>query len=210
MEMLGALPNVAGLQGEMYMSLGKMQENYIMENWYISTYMCKLKNKKKYIYKFGEIAVFVTEILSLLIRCSEQEIDTFLATVEDGERGTICGSPRKMGEVWEKVSPVCCQLFYGPAGRWISGIRLAPVAAAAALPVISFGAQGFEDGYFFKIFGAFCGAWEASRITWIGEDWMEIKTGNSMWDFKRLKTSWSCCLSQPCESLRLMSKAMCF
>ena len=49
--------------------------------------------------KFGEIAVFVTEILGLLIRCSEQEIDTFLATVEDGERGTICESPRKMGEV---------------------------------------------------------------------------------------------------------------
>lgn len=61
--------------------------------------------------RFGCLEVAAAYAALSMEMCSEQEIDTFLATVEDGERG----------------------------------IRLAPVAAAAVLPAISFGAQGFED-----------------------------------------------------------------
>eukprot|EP00434_Breviolum_minutum_P001554 symbB.v1.2.001371.t1/scaffold71.1/size352893/14 len=61
--------------------------------------------------RFGCLEVAAAYAALSMEMCSEQEIDTFLATVEDGERG----------------------------------IRLAPMVAAATLPAISFGAQGFED-----------------------------------------------------------------
>lgn len=63
------------------------------------------------VHRYGCLEVAAAFAALSMQMCSEQEIDSFLASVEDGERG----------------------------------LRVAPLAAASALPAIAFGAQGFED-----------------------------------------------------------------
>lgn len=66
-----------------------------------------------------------------------------------------------------------------PCGySWISGIRLAPMVAAATLPAISFGAQGFEDGDV-SLGENSAILWSLrsfkNNLDWVRLFWMEIK-----------------------------------